>query len=489
VCLALLVLVPWLAASAIGRRQLDRHVQAIRATGDPIEVSDFAQVTLHPRDNALTAIDSAASLVSKPDLEIDPSDVGECLEVRTLYPDVVQVFVDQSRLALEVLRDGVELDTAVRTERFDAPLVTMKLFYQGGRRDLVKSLTAVARIDLEEGRQRDFVLAMRDLVLATDHMDYASSFTCIEHLVALAMRQSALGAIAEIVLDLELAECVDDDARAHLLPCRDELEQLLAAVQYEEAMWRGLYLSLCGERAMHLDTIRLFVHGPGRAVLRAKATELQTVFYVARPLVYSEGITLITEMNALIDATRARPPFGALRAVLPGDRKSGFVTRLPYGLRLRDKLMPTFDTFMYMHYNAIANSRIAAAAIAIRLYELDHGVLPTTLDDLVPRYLTALPMDPFSPGNEPVRWVHSDERVFLYHRGANGLDDNGEFTLTPTGRISRESADGPTFLRGGPQRTWQPPAVLEGSTPRDIADSANAEPMAESSNHTATISD
>jgi hypothetical protein len=47
------------------------------------------------------------------------------------------------------------------------------------------------------------------------------------------------------------------------------------------------------------------------------------------------------------------------------------------------------------YYRQIARRRMAATAIAIKLYEADHGGRPDTLDALVPDYLPAVPADPY----------------------------------------------------------------------------------------------
>lgn len=60
--------------------------------------------------------------------------------------------------------------------------------------------------------------------------------------------------------------------------------------------------------------------------------------------------------------------------------------------------MDTFNTL----YRSIAMRRMAATAIAIRLYQLDHeGQRPAALDALVPDYLPAVPVDPYV-GDRPI---------------------------------------------------------------------------------------
>jgi hypothetical protein len=52
----------------------------------------------------------------------------------------------------------------------------------------------------------------------------------------------------------------------------------------------------------------------------------------------------------------------------------------------------------------MAQRRMAATALAMRLYELDHGQRPESLGELVPRYLPAVPEDPFVENGQTIRY-------------------------------------------------------------------------------------
>ena len=64
------------------------------------------------------------------------------------------------------------------------------------------------------------------------------------------------------------------------------------------------------------------------------------------------------------------------------------------------------------------------AHVAIRLYQLDHaGQRPPTLDALVPKYLPAVPGDPFN-ADAPLGYVADPKDPYVYSVGENGLDDS-----------------------------------------------------------------
>lgn len=68
--------------------------------------------------------------------------------------------------------------------------------------------------------------------------------------------------------------------------------------------------------------------------------------------------------------------------------------------------------------------RQAVTMIALRRYELAEGRLPEKMDALVPKYLPAVPLDPFD--NAPMRWDSASGA--LYSVGSDFKDDGGSFT-------------------------------------------------------------
>lgn len=73
----------------------------------------------------------------------------------------------------------------------------------------------------------------------------------------------------------------------------------------------------------------------------------------------------------------------------------------------------------------VAGSRVAAVAVAAARYRAEHGShWPATMSDLVPRYLDAAPIDPYS--GEPIRMTLSDSgQLSVYTIGTDRKDDGG----------------------------------------------------------------
>jgi hypothetical protein len=72
---------------------------------------------------------------------------------------------------------------------------------------------------------------------------------------------------------------------------------------------------------------------------------------------------------------------------------------------------------------AVAEDIAADAAIAAELFRRRHGRLPASLEELVPEFLSEVPLDPFD--GQPLRLVERDGAWIAYSVGANCTDDGG----------------------------------------------------------------
>ncbi|HEX3355570.1 MAG TPA: hypothetical protein VHS31_01215, partial [Tepidisphaeraceae bacterium] len=81
--------------------------------------------------------------------------------------------------------------------------------------------------------------------------------------------------------------------------------------------------------------------------------------------------------------------------------------------------------------------RFAALSLAAQLYRADHGDWPPTLDALVPKYLSRIPVDPYSQSARPIGYVivkhplsDGRDRPLLFSVGDHG-DQNVNGTTAP----------------------------------------------------------
>jgi len=96
------------------------------------------------------------------------------------------------------------------------------------------------------------------------------------------------------------------------------------------------------------------------------------------------------------------------------------------------------------YLNHRATCRATAAALAAERYRLEHGTWPTSWEQLMPKYLATVPIDPFT--SKPLFLKVLPDGLVIYSVGSNGIDDGGS--------IARTAVNEPTLDIGF--RLWNP---------------------------------
>ena len=78
-----------------------------------------------------------------------------------------------------------------------------------------------------------------------------------------------------------------------------------------------------------------------------------------------------------------------------------------------------------------AHVAVAQAGLAVQRYCLAEGHAPETLDQLVPRFLAAVPKDPFL--GVPVRYARLRDDILVYSVGRDRMDNSGNEQVEPSG--------------------------------------------------------
>jgi hypothetical protein len=73
---------------------------------------------------------------------------------------------------------------------------------------------------------------------------------------------------------------------------------------------------------------------------------------------------------------------------------------------------------------AVAHVRLLTGELAVRVYQSEQGRAPTELEQLVPKYLQRVPLDPFS--GRPIVYRPQGTNWLLYSVGEDGVDDGGK---------------------------------------------------------------
>jgi hypothetical protein len=98
------------------------------------------------------------------------------------------------------------------------------------------------------------------------------------------------------------------------------------------------------------------------------------------------------------------------------------VARRRYYL-LSSLLLPSYANVIVRHATTDANVRLARTALAVERFRLASGILPENLNELVPQFLSAVPMDPFD--GQPLRYHRLTNGYVVYSVGRDCYDNGG----------------------------------------------------------------
>jgi hypothetical protein len=97
----------------------------------------------------------------------------------------------------------------------------------------------------------------------------------------------------------------------------------------------------------------------------------------------------------------------------------------PYRI-LTHMLLPSLAKVHAKADRSLTTSRLAITVAALERHRLATGTYPKSLDDLVPRWVPAVPLDPMD--GQPLRYrLNADGTFTVYGVGPNHTDDNGVF--------------------------------------------------------------
>jgi hypothetical protein len=88
------------------------------------------------------------------------------------------------------------------------------------------------------------------------------------------------------------------------------------------------------------------------------------------------------------------------------------------------------DDFPVSYATQQATVRLLIGELALAQFHQENSRWPTSLDELVPKYLPAVPIDPFSSDNAALKYRPADDGYVLYSIAANRGDDGGSPPVT-----------------------------------------------------------
>jgi len=202
-------------------------------------------------------------------------------------------------------------------------------------------------------------------------------------------------------------------------------EPALAATQdlfTDEAAQPILLYALRGERAYGDVLIGWMEAGDPRGFGSVNATGGSIFYPLLGGSMMTQNRALKLELMTEAVEIAKRPPDEQPDRFQELNRK---VKSLPQnsGTMLASLAIPAVSKVADACQRSRADLRCAVTALAVERYRLAHGAWPETLDQLVPRFLAQVPIDPYD--RKPLRFLRLDDGVLIYSLGPDGKDDGG----------------------------------------------------------------
>lgn len=193
------------------------------------------------------------------------------------------------------------------------------------------------------------------------------------------------------------------------------VEQVLLRVRFGEEELRRLSeaASLATPPAIWAEHVVL-----GQFMSRRGYEGFGEYFYIATGAYQLDAVTHMHDVRTMM-------------ALLPMESEPERLTAIeeyedqpPPVLHFREGDRPRFRRPLIARYRAQATMRTLRASLAVLRYERAEGRLPDQLEVLVPDYLDAVPLDPFT--GEPLKYRVLDDGFVIYSVNDNLVDSGGD---------------------------------------------------------------
>jgi hypothetical protein len=411
------LLLPLVGLAAAAPKTMDDQIAAYKAAGEPIEPKDFEPKGVADADNAAAELRAAFAAFKSEDPAWQAYEKLENLRFPLTESQVATL-----RAAVAV-QQGIlpHIDAAMTRPavdwqiKFTSPIFNTLLPYLNEQRQLAQALVAHALLAHHDGNDAEAIKDINRLIFISRTVDH-QVFT-VTHLVSLRIMAQAANTAESIAPDLKIGA-----GQGGLGASDQDVKQLITSLLDDVPPTRGYHDSLLMERMDYLDVVRGVVSGkinpvnitiidPPMPPLGAQATARAQV----------DGLLMLRYFSDLVrafDTTADLPSFKSHQPARPAELDAH-----PKDHPLGRALFPRHEQAVTAHYRATADRRLAAVALAIRMYAIaNNGTLPKQLEQLIPQYLPQVPLDPMTAG-QPLKY--EADRSIVYSVGDNGADDAG----------------------------------------------------------------
>ena len=398
------------------RRALHASIESLRASGERVLPRDFVPTDSYPRDNAAPDLIAAAAIVD--DDSEEAASISWAPATLPLDPRALP-YLARAKASFEPALHRIErargLPVCQWRHCYDSPVFERMLLPElNGIRALANLAWSAAMLEHHEGRHDLLVLRLRQALYLADTCE--STPALVAHLTALAVSDGTAVRIESLAPTLRIGDGGAEVGDAS----PGEVRGLIATLLDETTIEAGFRRSVESQRMQDVDMLDHFAHGP------RPLNPVVRYFYAPQGDVNTRRV--LERLTRAVEAVRGTRDWPTAAARLD---QVGPVKLVPETLSGIDSL-PSLRRATEAQFARLTDRRLAATVLAVRLYQSDHGGRrPHALEELVPRYLPAVPLDAMAAGARPIRYLPSTDRPALYSVGHNGADELGGEAAMP----------------------------------------------------------
>jgi hypothetical protein len=183
-----------------------------------------------------------------------------------------------------------------------------------------------------------------------------------------------------------------------------------------------MYRAIAGERPLLID----YLNDPEKYPAMRGGNSIAMNLYSMSGLKNSGLIEYIEITNENLEALRL-PPHERVAAVKLVEEKMsdmpwfhGYIKMNSFPVKINE-----------LDLRFIAHLRVCCAGLAVERYRLAEGKLPASLNEIAPRFIDGVELDPYD--GKPLRYKRLDKGYVVYSIGKDGVDNGGK-ERTPENR-------------------------------------------------------
>ncbi len=408
------------------QRRVNAFVAAVRGRGEPVLEEDFKLPPIPDDQNAAIPIKQAIDsfMVISGELEFERDSEMQLPLSQAEMASIAQLLSNHDD-QLKLLQSARAMPHFQWAQHFTHPIYQMPR--RGGTRNMASMLTWSVLYHHSRGNDAQAIEALQDILMLA-RVSYRDKPGIFTYYAGYGIDALAIRRINEIGLLLEVSPASSAKPGVASL---EQIKELIASLLDDQDVRESFRLCTFGERLAVIEgasNVARDVYGSPFADILEPSAELSAV---QQARIYSSGADAANEANwptaksKLLPSPNHNGSSLEQLAALPAT-VSGWGVERP----------------LQMHYKNLAERRIAATLLALRLYALDHnGQLPETLTELVPTYLPSVPIDPMRADGGPIAYKPHRIPPVLYGVGGNAFVELKQITPSPQTEDHHGQAD------------------------------------------------